>query len=252
MLSAETDIHPLESQSPPMTSATVSQPLPSAREDQSIVDARAPRFNQATVAALSVVALLTGAWPLFALLALQLTVSVRFGRQYCLPCVFYFKVVQPRLGPGKMEDSRAPRFANLIGAVFLSSATLAFLFGARTVGLALGGLVAALATLATVTGLCVGCELYRIIARVRGVKGHSIERVDLEQLGGVSGPSVVLFTHPLCSDCTALGSRLEREGVAVVKIDVSKRRDLAKKYGVSVVPLAFEVAADGRVLRAVS
>jgi hypothetical protein len=38
----------------------------------------------------------------------------------------------------------------------------------------------------------------------------------------------------------------------VVKVDVSKRRDLAKKYGVSVVPLAFEVAPDGRVLGGVS
>lgn len=231
--------------------ATLAQPLSPRREDQSVVDARAPRFNQATVAALSVVALITGAWPLFALLATQLTVSVLFGRQYCLPCVFYFKVVQPRLGAGPMEDSRAPRFANLIGAIFLWSATLAFVVGLPTVGTVLGSIVAALATLAVTTGLCVGCELYRIIARLRGITGGAFEHIDLEQLQGsptVAEGTVVLFTHPLCSDCNELGTRLEAQGRTVVKVDVSKRRELAKKYGVQVVPLALTVAADGRVL----
>jgi hypothetical protein len=42
--------------------------------------------------------------------------------------------------------------------------------------------------------------------------------------------------------------RLEKEGRTVLAVDVSKRKDLAKKYGVSVVPLAFSVGADGRVL----
>lgn len=218
-------------------------------EDPSLVDARAPRFNQAVVALVSIAALLTGAWPLFGLLAMQLAVSVTLGRQYCLPCVFYFRVVRPRVGSGPLEDARAPRFANAVGALCLGAATVAYAVGAQWVGFALGALVATLATLAVTTGLCVGCELYRLLARVRGVRRGVIAQVDLELLGqAVREGSVVLFTHPLCSDCVALGERLEREQRHVVKVDVSKHRALAKKYGVAVVPLAVVVAADGRVL----
>jgi hypothetical protein len=43
--------------------------------------------------------------------------------------------------------------------------------------------------------------------------------------------------------------RLEKEGRRVVSIDVSKRKDLAFKYGVTLVPLAVTVGADGRVRR---
>ena len=217
-------------------------------QDLSVVDARAPRFNQTVVALGASIAVLTGAWPLLTVLGVQLAVSVLFGRKYCLPCVFYFEVVQPRFGAGPLEDSRAPRFANIIGAIFLLSASLAFLTGFATVGLALGATVAVLATLAATTGLCVGCELYRIIAKLRGVRGGAIEQVDLDALGGApKAGTVVLFTHPLCSDCQTLARELDERGTPVVKVDVKQRRDLAKKYGVSVVPLAVRVDASGRV-----
>lgn len=220
----------------------------SINQDLSVVDARAPRFNQTVVAVGTTIAVATGAWPILTVLGAQLAISVLFGRQYCLPCVFYFQVVQPRLGVGPLEDSRAPRFANILGAIFLLGATAAYLVGFPTVGLGLGSMVAVLATLAATTGLCVGCEVYKIIARVRGVRGGAIERIDLETLGGnQQHGAVVLFTHPLCSDCQVVGSELEQQGATVVKVDVSKRRDLAKKYGVAVVPLAVRVDATGRV-----
>jgi thioredoxin-like negative regulator of GroEL len=60
---------------------------------------------------------------------------------------------------------------------------------------------------------------------------------------------VVAFSHPLCSDCQELSRRLEGEGRAPVVVDVSRRPDLARKYGVAVVPLAVAVGPDGRVLR---
>ncbi len=222
--------------------------LTASNEDLSVIDARAPRFNQTVVALGATVAVFTGAWPILALLGTQLAVSVLFGRQYCLPCVFYFKVVQPRLGAGPVEDSRAPRFANVLGFVFLLSASVSYATGFTAVGVALAGLVAVLATLAATTGLCVGCEVYRIVAKLRGVRGGAIEQVDLDALGSQrQAGTVVLFTHPLCSDCQTLGRELDEKGTPVVRVDVSKRRDLAKKYGVSVVPLAFAVDASGRV-----
>lgn len=216
--------------------------------DLLVIDARAPRFNQLVVATGSWLAVLTGFWPLLGLLGTQLAVSVWFGRKYCLPCVFYFEVVQPRFGEGELEDSRAPRFANIIGAVFLLCAAALCAAGYQTIGLGLGGLVAALAGLAVSTGLCVGCEVYKVLARLRGIKGGLLERIDLEQLGVDAQENlVVLFTHPLCSECHEVKPKLERGGRRVISVDVSQRKDLARKYGVTLVPLAVTVGADGRV-----
>jgi hypothetical protein len=218
--------------------------------DLAVIDARAPRFNQATVGVVALVAVSTGWWGLFALLALQLTLGLTLGRRWCLPCVFYFEVVQPRVGEGRLEDSRPPRFANQVGAVFLWAATLASAAGLRPVGLVLGAIVAALALLAATTGFCAGCVLYRVAAQVRGVRKGLVDRVDLAELGVVSGQgAIVQFTHPLCADCQDLSRRLAGEGRTPVLVDVSRRPDLARKYGVSVVPLAVQVGPDGAVQR---
>lgn len=130
--------------------------------DTQVIDARAPRTNQAVVGVVALVAVATGWWVLLALLALQLALGLTLGRRWCLACVLYFEVLQPRLGEGPLEDSRPPRFANMVGLVFLTAASLAYLVGWSTVGFALGGIVAALALLAAVTGFCTGCTIYRI------------------------------------------------------------------------------------------
>jgi len=130
--------------------------------DTDVIDSRAPRFNQATVGILSVVAVLTGWWFLLALLGAQLIVGLVFGRRWCLPCLAYFELVQPRFGEGPLEDSRPPRFANVVGAVFLTAAALAYAVGLSTAGAVLGSIVSALALLAAVTGFCTGCEAYKL------------------------------------------------------------------------------------------
>jgi hypothetical protein len=136
--------------------------------DLRVIDARAPRTNQAFVGALSLAGAATGAWPLLAVVALQLTLSVTLGRRWCLPCLLYFEVIQPRLGEGPIEDSRPPRFANQVGALFLWSATAAALLGHAGVARALGALVAALALVGATTGFCTGCAIYRAVAALRG------------------------------------------------------------------------------------
>src|SRR5207302_143137 len=153
--------------------------------DTDVIDARAPRTNQAIVGTLSLLAVLTGWWPILGIVGAQLAVGLRFGRRYCLPCLLYFEVIQPRLGEGPIEDSRPPRFANMVGVAFLTAASVAYAIGAVAAGAILGGIVAALALLAATTGLCVGCELYRIGARLRGIRSRTIDRVDLEELGAV-------------------------------------------------------------------
>jgi hypothetical protein len=130
--------------------------------DLDVIDSRAPRFNQATIGLLALVAVLTGWWWLLALLSLQLVVGLTFGRRYCLPCLAYFELVQPVFGEGPLEDSRPPRFANMVGAVFLGAAAVTWAAGFVTAGVVLGTIVAALALLAAVTGFCTGCEAYKL------------------------------------------------------------------------------------------
>jgi hypothetical protein len=127
-----------------------------------VIDSRAPRTNQAAIGALALVAVVGGYWWLLGLLALQLAVGLTFGRRFCLPCAFYFEVLQPRFGEGPLEDSRPPRFANVVGLVVLAAATVAYLAGVAWLGIAFGALVAALALLAAATGFCTGCEAYKL------------------------------------------------------------------------------------------
>ena len=136
--------------------------------DTDVIDSRAPRFNQAVVGVVSVLAVLTGWWWLLALLAAQLAVGLTFGRRFCLPCLAYFELVQPRFGEGPLEDSRPPRVANMVGIAVLGAASIAYAAGWDGWGAGLGLLVAALALIAAGTGFCTGCEAYKLGCRLSG------------------------------------------------------------------------------------
>jgi hypothetical protein len=218
-------------------------------DDTDVIDERGPRTNQAVIGSLALLAFVLDLEWLPALLAAQLAIGLVFGRRFCLPCLLYFELIQPRLGEGRVEDARPPRFANLVGAAFLGGATAAFLLGAPGVGWTLTLIVAALALLAAATGLCMGCEAYRLSARLRGVSpGHvsRIEPADVSIAGG--GDGIVHFTHRLCSECREWERRLDREGRAHVLVDVSERPELARKYRVAVVPTVVAVRGDGTVV----
>jgi hypothetical protein len=130
--------------------------------DLDLIDSRAPRVNQVVIGTLALVAVATGTPWLVGLLALQLVVGLTFGRRYCLPCLAYFELVQPYVGEGRLEDARPPRFANVVGAAFLTASFLAYSAGVGALGAALGLVVAALALLAAATGFCAGCEAYKL------------------------------------------------------------------------------------------
>jgi hypothetical protein len=136
--------------------------------DLDVIDSRAPRTNQAVIGAVAVLAVATGWWWLLAVLAAQLAIGLTFGRRFCLPCLAYFELIQPRFGEGPLEDSRPPRAANIVGLVVLTAASVAYAAGLPTAGVGLGLLVAALALLAAVTGFCTGCEAYKLACLLRG------------------------------------------------------------------------------------
>jgi hypothetical protein len=218
--------------------------------DTDVIDERAPRFNQAVVGLVALLGAVFG-WPLaWALMGAQLFIGLTAGRRFCITCIAYFELIQPRLGEGNLEDSRPPRLANAMGTVFLGGAALAWWLGSPMLGTARGSVVAALALLAATTGLCVGCELYRLTARIRGISPQhhaNLDPADFE-LGGTTR-TYVEFSHPLCAECTRWERQLSANGEAVVTIDVRERPDLAHKYGIAIVPTVVQVSADGRVLQ---
>ena len=135
------------------------------------IDPRGPRFNQAVLTVGLLAAYLLDAQVVVPVFAVVLFLGAAFGPRYGPFLRLYAEVIKPRLDPpADLEDPRPPRFAATIGVAFLTAATIAFVAGATTVGWVLALIVAALAGLAAVTGICVGCEVYVLLARWRGVR----------------------------------------------------------------------------------
>jgi hypothetical protein len=218
--------------------------------DTDVIDERAPRFNQSVVGAVALLGAAFG-WPLaWALMGAQLAIGVTLGRRFCVTCLAYFGLVQPLIGEGRLEDSRPPRLANVIGAVFLLGAAIAWWLGSAALGIVIALIVAALALLAAITGFCTGCEIYRLTARLHGISPRRHERLDPSDLTGLDGHAraYVEFTHPLCAECREWERRLRSASEPLITLDVRERPDLARKYRIGIVPTVVVVAPDGTVL----
>jgi hypothetical protein len=128
-----------------------------------MVDVNVPRFNQALVALLAGSAFLFDLPWLVAATFVVLALSW-FGGPSVAPFTrLYVGVVRPRLqprGPTEFELAAPPRFAQLLGAIFLGAATLALALGWSTLGWALVLIVTALAALGATARICVGCLIY--------------------------------------------------------------------------------------------
>lgn len=135
------------------------------------IDPRGPRFNQAVLAAALVIGFVLDWRWVVAVFAGVLLLGAAFGPRWGPFLRLYAMAIRPRLRPpAELEDPRPPRFAAAVGVVFLLAATVAFAAGAPAIGWALALVVAGLAGLAAVTGICIGCEIYIWIARRRGMR----------------------------------------------------------------------------------
>ncbi|MCA1691607.1 MAG: DUF4395 domain-containing protein [Actinobacteria bacterium] len=135
------------------------------------IDPRGPRFNQAVLAAGLIAAFLVDWRPAVPFFAAVLLLGAAFGPRYGPFLRLYADVIRPRLTPpSALEDPRPPRFAAAVGVAFLTAASLAFLAGAPSLAWGLALVVAALAGLSAATGLCVGCEIWLMLARRRGIQ----------------------------------------------------------------------------------
>jgi hypothetical protein len=142
-----------------------------------MVDPRQPRFGQAITGTVLLVGFLLQLPVVLPVLAVVLAGASLLGPRWNLYAYLY-RPVKGLLGPPhELEEAGPPRFANTLGFLFLTAATIAYYaFEADGVAWGLGLLVSGLALLAAVTGLCVGCEFY-VLARRVATKGRVARRI---------------------------------------------------------------------------
>lgn len=125
------------------------------------IDARMPRFNQGVLALALLAGFVFDARWVIPTWGVVLLLSALGGARLGPFLRLFRDVVGPRLGPPpRLEDPRPPRFAAGVGTAFLAAASLALAGSAPALAWGLSLIVAGLAALAAVTGICVGCEMY--------------------------------------------------------------------------------------------
>jgi hypothetical protein len=132
------------------------------------VDPRGLRFAAAvTTVVLALTLVLNSFWPL-AVQAVVFAIAVTFGVQASPYSQIFKRLVRPRLGPPKeLEDPAPPRFAQLVGLVFAALGLVGYLSGAEVLGVVATGFALVAAFVNAAVGLCLGCEAYLLIQRIR-------------------------------------------------------------------------------------
>lgn len=132
------------------------------------VDPRGLRFAAGlTTVVLALTLVLNNPWPL-AVQAVVFAISVAFGVQASPYGLLFKRLIRPRLGPPKeLEDAAPPRFAQLVGLVFAVIGLIGYLAGATVLGVVATGFALVAAFVNAAVGLCLGCEAYLLIHRIR-------------------------------------------------------------------------------------
>ncbi|UYP19603.1 DUF4395 domain-containing protein [Rhodococcus sp. Z13] len=140
------------------------------------VDVRGPRFAAWITTGVLVVALVAAAFsPVAAavILAVQTIVfalGAALGPRRSPYGALFARLVAPRLGaPTETEPVEPLRFAQLVGFVFAAVGTVGFLTGAVVLGAVAAGFALFAALLNAAFGVCLGCRIYPLIARMRRV-----------------------------------------------------------------------------------
>jgi len=131
-----------------------------------LIDARGPRYTAALTTLVLSAAIITES---NLIIGFQFTVflsAVIFGLRRSIYGFLYRNLIQPRLkGPVPSEYESAPRFAQLIGALFALTALIGGLTGNTAVFLITTGFALAAAFLNAAFGFCLGCQIYLLILR---------------------------------------------------------------------------------------
>lgn len=134
------------------------------------VDPRGLRFAAAlTTVVLALTLALNNPWPL-AVQAVVFAISVVFGVQASPYGLLFKRFVRPLGAPKELEDAVPPRFAQLVGLGFAVLGLIGYLTGAELLGVVATGFALVAAFVNAAVGLCLGCEAYLLIHRIRTPK----------------------------------------------------------------------------------
>jgi uncharacterized protein DUF4395 len=143
-----------------------------AQQDQ--VDVRGPRFAAwVTTAVLLLTLLVSAASPLAAALilgaqAIVFAIGATAGPRRHPYGRLFAGLVAPRLGPVTEREPVAPlKFAQLVGLIFAVVGVAGFAAGAFLVGVVATAFALVAAFLNAAFGICLGCQLYPLVARFR-------------------------------------------------------------------------------------
>lgn len=96
--------------------------------------------------------------------------SLVSARTHPFPALFR-SLVRPRIGPpSEWEDARPPRFAQGVGLFVVGIGLVLHLIGVPWALVIAGSSAFIAAFLNAVFSFCLGCEIYLLLARVRGAK----------------------------------------------------------------------------------
>lgn len=137
------------------------------------VDVRGPRFAAWVTTVVLAVVLLTGGWVWLAAQAAVFAVGAALGPRRSPYGLIYARLLAPRLGPPSEREPTAPlRFAQAVGCAFAVLGILGFALGVPVLGFVATAAALIAALLNAAFGLCLGCQLYPLVALARTRTNH--------------------------------------------------------------------------------
>jgi Ca2+/Na+ antiporter len=138
------------------------------------VDVRGPRFTAWVTTAVLVIALVVsavssiGAAVILGAQAVVFAIGAARGPRQHPYGVVFATLVAPRLGPVTEREPVPPlKFAQLVGFGFAAAGVMGFAAGVSLVGLIATGFALVAAFLNAAFGICLGCQLYPLVVRLR-------------------------------------------------------------------------------------
>ena len=133
-----------------------------------LIDSRGPRYTAAITTVVLSAALVTESNLIIGFQFAVFLSAVLLGLRRSLYGFIYRNLIQPRLsGPVPSENEAAPRFAQLVGALFAATALLGGLTGNTTLFLIATSFALGAAFLNAAFGFCLGCQFYLILLRAK-------------------------------------------------------------------------------------
>ncbi len=202
-----------------------------------------PRFGQAITGVISLEALaFQDRWSVA--VALALVVIALVAPRYSPVNRLFVLLARPAF---HVEPVAPVRFAQGMAVAGLGGALVLFAVGATTAGWIVAGVIGVVALFSAISGICVGCEIYRLTLARSG------SDEDVRRGLGLKGPGpwLVVLTAPGCARCEPVARQLEdlAHPQPVVRVDLSQNPQAAK-LPVRSVPAVISVGGDGRVRHA--